>query len=176
MALNTRMSSSALSFGLAAMILSCQLASGQHTHVQAVSGGPAKLPVLVDGAKTPDKIPDSLAYEHYFTALSVPATATAQDKDRQAAQLDNLQLALADRQTIVGGIATFRAQLDRIAYAAGPASTADDLLALRAQKAALVNTTLSTLRQAMTAQGAARLDQYIQGHVKSHIVIFGGTK
>ena len=133
------------------------------------------LPVLVDGAKIPDQIPDSLAYEHYFTALAVPSTPSAQDKGRQDAQLNALQLTLADRQALISGIASFRAESARLASVALDANTVDQVLALRTQKAALVATTLSNLRQVLTTNGAARLDQYIKKQLKAHIVIFGGA-
>jgi hypothetical protein len=161
---------------LAAVLLSCQMASGQqHTHATAASNSPIHLPVLVDGSKTPEKIPDNLAYEHYFTALSVPQSPTAVDLDRQAAQLKALQLSAADRQALVNSMVAFRTQLDQIANAALPANTADQVLALRTQKTTLVTTTVNNVRQMLSSDGANRLDQYIKTHVKARIVILGGT-
>jgi hypothetical protein len=50
-----------------AAVLACRVLSAQHSHAQASpSGSPMQLPVVVDGSKTPDQIPDNLAYHHFF--------------------------------------------------------------------------------------------------------------
>jgi hypothetical protein len=50
-----------------AAALACRVLSAQHSHAQASqSGSPMQLQVVVDGSKTPDQIPDNLAYHHFF--------------------------------------------------------------------------------------------------------------
>jgi hypothetical protein len=132
------------------------------------------LPVLVDGSKTPDQIPDTLAYQHFFTAAATHPVATAPEQGRQAAQLLLLQLAPTDQQTLISGLASFQTQLDQIASAALLATTPDQIAGLQTQRSALVTKTLANLQQVLTSDGASKLDQYVKTRVKVHIVIYGG--
>ena len=65
------------------------------------------LPVLVDGSKNPEKIPDSLAYHHFFSAVSAHPTPSAQEVARQNAQLLPLKLSATDQQKLVQGARRF---------------------------------------------------------------------
>jgi hypothetical protein len=114
-----------------------------------------------------------LAYEHFFTAVSVRPVPTPQEQSRQTAQLKALQLAPADQQVFVSGLTSYRAQIDQIASAILAASPSQ-IEGLRAQKSTLVNKVLANLRQSLTPDGASRLQQYVATQVKTHIVIFGG--
>ncbi|HEX4133763.1 MAG TPA: hypothetical protein VHY84_04005 [Bryobacteraceae bacterium] len=143
--------------------------------MSAPGAAPGGLPVVVDGSKNPEKIPDTLAYQHFFAAFAAHPTPTAQEQGRQNAQLGPLQLAAADRATLVRTLAAFRVQLDQIASAVLVAGTPVALAGLQTQKSTLVVTTLASLRQALTSDGASRLDQYVQTRVKAHIVIYGGA-
>src|ERR1700685_1568486 len=158
------------------IILSCQILCAQHVHVMSAAGAaPGSLPVIVDGSKNPELIPDTLAYQHLFAAFAAHPTPAAQEQGRQDAQLGPLQLAVADRATLVTTLAGYRVQLDQFASAVLAAGTPDALAGLLAQKSALVVTTLASLRQALTSDGASRLDQYVQTRVKAHILIYGGA-
>lgn len=65
---------------------------------------PNQLPVLVDGSKTPGQIPDNLAYQHFFAAISAHPSPTAQELARQNAQLLPLNLSATDRKNLVQGM------------------------------------------------------------------------
>lgn len=161
---------------LATVVLSCRTLCAQHVHAMSAGGtGRASLPVLVDGSKNPEQISDTLAYQHFFAAVAAHPAPTAQEQGRQSAQLAPLQLAAADREQLVTTLAAFRTHLDLIASAIAAAGTPDKLTSLQAQKTALVVTTLASLRQTLTADGASRLDHHIQTRVKAHIVIYGGA-
>ena len=162
---------------LVAVVLSCRALSAQHVHgaVSVPGAARASLPVLIDGSKNPEKISDTLAYQHFFAAVAAHPAPTAQERDRQSAQLGPLQLTASDRATLVTTLAGFRVQLDSIAGAVAVAGTPDKLTSLQAQKTALVVTTLANLRQALTPDGASRLDHHIQTRVKAHIIIYGGA-
>ena len=160
-----------------AVCLACQTVSAQHAQHQA--GAPIQLPVIVDGSITPDQIPDSLAYQHFLTAIAAHPFASAGEQARQAAQLSPLGLSPADRQTLIAGLASFRTQLDGIqstlaSVTPGPAAPAQ-LMDLRTQASSLVATTLQSIRQSLTADGVNSLDQYVKTHVKARIRIYGGT-
>lgn len=161
---------------LIAAILSCQALSAQHVHTMSASGGSqGSLPVLVDGSKNPQLIPDALAYQHFFTAFAAHPTPTTQEQARQNAQLGPLQLAAADQAALVTTLAGFRVQLDQIVGAVLVATTPAAVAGLQAQKTALAAATLANLKQALTPAGASQLDRYIQTRVKTHIKIYGGA-
>ena len=79
---------------------------GQHTHHVS------ELPVLVDGSKTPEKIPDELAYHHFLTALATPQEASPEEQKRQEAQLLPLGLTPERRSQMIRTLATFKSQFD----------------------------------------------------------------
>ena len=156
-----------------AVLLSCQIASAQHAHAHAAVG-PASLPVIVDGSKNPEKIPDLLAYQHFFTTVSAHPVPTTEERGRQAAQLAPLQLGTGDQQALVTALAAFREQLDGITAAALTATTPDQSAAYQAQKSSLASTTLAGLQLTLTPDGANGLSRYVMTRVKAHIVIYGG--
>ncbi|HEX4137949.1 MAG TPA: hypothetical protein VHY84_25295 [Bryobacteraceae bacterium] len=142
--------------------------------MSTTGAGPGTLPVMVDGSKNPQSIPDALAYSHFFTAIAAHPSPTPQEQGRQNAQLALLQLADADSAALTGLLAKFRVQLDQIesnfAAGTGPSS----LASLQTQKSASVATIRASLQQALTPAGLNRIDQYVQTRVKTHIVIYGG--
>jgi hypothetical protein len=137
------------------------------------------LPVLVDGAITPNQISDALAYRHFFTAIAAHPFPSQAEVARQSAQLSKLGLSAADRQTLITGLASFRAQLDQIESAragvAPGAAAPSQLSALENQTNALVATTVQGVRQSLTASGQSSLDAYVRTHVKAHIRVYGGA-
>jgi hypothetical protein len=171
---------------IAAVTMVCRVVCAQHTdvkspQVKSSSVAPMQLPILVDGSKTPDQIPDSLAYQHFFMAVSAHPSPSAQEQARQAAQLLPIQLCAADQQALVSALANFRTQLDQIESALSQATSApasasrsSQIASLWAQSAALVSTTRATVQQYLTSDGAALLDQHVKTRVKAHIVIYGG--
>jgi hypothetical protein len=166
-----------------ATLLACRVVCAQHIHPQSSSGATAQLPVLVDGSKTPDQIPDSLAYQHYFMAVAAHPSPSTDEQNRQAAQLLPLQLSPADQETLILRLASFRTQLDQLennlanSANATPAPNAPSQVASpNVQQAALATAALADLRQSLTPDGASRLDQYVQTRVKAHIMIYGTPK
>lgn len=152
---------------LIAVLLPCQVLLAQHTH-------PTQLTVLVDGSKTPDQIPDDLAYHHFFMAASAHPTPSAQEQGRQQAMLAPIGLPAPDQQSLIPVLAQFRVQMDQIAQRrAVPGVTAAQLTSLQTQEAVLAATTVANAGAVLTQDGAARLYQWISTHVKAHIVIVG---
>jgi 2-methylisocitrate lyase-like PEP mutase family enzyme len=138
-----------------------------------------KLPVIVDGSITPEQIPDSLAYRHFFAAIAAHPFPAVTEQARQTAQLSQLNLPATDRQTLITGLASFRTQLDQIesargAVTPGPAAAAQ-LAALNTQTDNLVATTLQAVRRSLTVYGWNLLDAYVKARVKGHIRIYGAT-
>jgi hypothetical protein len=157
-------------------LLACQTLFAQHVHPMSAPGtGPGTLPVVVDGSKNPQDIPDSLAYSHFFTAVAAHPSPTPQEQGRQTAQLLPLNLSVADRQNLVQALAAFRTGLDPIEAALLAQPTPAQVAGLRQQKATLVAGTMTNIGSALTADGFGKLDQYVKTHVKQHIVIYGSA-
>jgi len=160
-----------------AACLGCQPISAQGA--QAQTAAPMQLSVIVDGAATPNLIPDALAYQHFLTAIAAHPFPSTEEQARQSAQLSALGLSPADRQALIANLAPFRAQLDNIqsaraAVGSGP-SAPTQLMNLRSQESTLAATTLQKIQGSLTADGMSLLDQYVRTHVKAHIKIYGGT-
>lgn len=161
---------------LAAAALTCGALSAQHSHkMSAAPGSSNQLPVLVDGSKTPDQIPDNLAYQHFFASVSAHPSPSAQELARQNAQLLPLNLSAADQQSLVQALAAFRTGLDPIEAALLLQPAVAQVAALRQQKDTLLTNTMTNIKSSMTSDGFGRLDQYVKTHVKQHIVIYGGA-
>ena len=165
---------------IAAAILACGILFAQHTHPQASGASPLKLPILVDGSKTPDQIPDELAYQHFVKAVAAHPSPSAQEQARQSAQLLPLQLSASDQQNLITTLAVFRTRLDQIELDAGQLlsaapgpNTPAQLAGLKTQESALLTNTLSDLRLSLSPEGTNHLDQYVRTHVKAHVVICG---
>jgi hypothetical protein len=151
----------------------------QPIHAEPQASNSMHLPILVDGAITPNQIPDALAYRHFFTAIAAHPFPSQEEAARQSAQLSKLGLSPEDRQVLIVGLASFRTQLDQIESAranVAPGATAPaQLSALENQTNALVSTTVQGVRKALTAPGQSSLDNYLKTRVKSHIRIYGGA-
>jgi hypothetical protein len=131
--------------------------------------------LVVDGSKTPDQIPDNLAYHHFFASVSAHPSPTAQGLGRQSAQLLPLNLSAADQQNLVQALAVFRAGLDPIEAALLAQPTPSQAASLMQQKDSLLASTMAAISSSLTSDGFGKLDQYVKTHVKQHIVIYGGT-
>lgn len=135
------------------------------------------LPVLVDGAKTPTQIPDSVAYRNYLKAIAAHPVPTLQEEGRQAAQLLALGLSPNDQKALIATLAPMRTQLDLIESARASSQKGPNAAAQFAdfnnQEDALVASTLQNLRTSLTVEGMYKLDQYVKTHVKAHIRIYG---
>src|SRR5262249_47658995 len=85
------------------------LARGQsHQH-------PTTPVTIIDGSKTPELIPDAIAYRNYFLAISLPPNPADADRKRQAAHLNKLAFDTeADKEQLAATLVTFRAQFDII--------------------------------------------------------------
>lgn len=160
---------------IVAVVLACPVLSAQHSHGTSQSGSPIQLKVVVDGSKTPDQIPDNLAYYHFFAAVSAHPFPTAQELGRQSAQLLALHLSEADQQSLVQALAVFRTGLDPLEAALRAQPTPAQAASLKQQKDSLLTSAMTDISSSLTSDGLGKLDQYIKAQVKKHIVIYGGT-
>ncbi len=147
--------------------------AGQHA-----AHGP-RLPVVVDGAKTPDLIPDALAYQHFLKLASIPDAPTPEQQQVRESLLKRIGLADQDRKTFAATLVGVRTSLDALA-ASGAQSLTDSPAAraaqanVRLQEATLLDTVRGQLQSRLSADGWTRVSQFVTQSVKKNIKIYGG--
>lgn len=141
----------------------------RHTHVAAT-----KLPLIVDGERTPDQIPDDVAYRHFVSVTAVPGAASPGDIHRRNSILSGVGLSPEDQAAYVSAASGVRDALNDIDYqmrnARDKAAVADEL---RAQKRVVLDSAAERIRSSLTVDGLARLQQHIKERVKRKIRIYG---
>jgi len=138
------------------------------------------LPVLVDGAKTPDRIPDELAYAHFLVAVAVEEDAPEEDRNRQAALLLPLDLEANERQLLVAILGRLKLKLNEteasLRDAAGAAQdpqTSRRVATILEQRKQAIAAAVAEIRRSLSPSVVDRLDRHIQNRVKPKIVIYG---
>lgn len=156
--------------------LCCLEGNAQH------SGHTTDLPIVIDGSRTPDQIPDQLAYHHFFLAVAEHDRPSPEESARQNSRLVPLRLSDTDTASFVRELSRFREQLDDIERsreqtASSPSLTLSEKTAafeaLKARQQTLVATTLANIRGFLSPAGLERLDRHVKEHVKPRIAIFG---
>jgi hypothetical protein len=132
------------------------------------------LPLTVDGSKTPELVPDRLAYYHFIIANAQRAAPTANDIRRREIRLGRLGLQKVDHLALVAALSGVQDALDR-AEALGRGSSPDHAAA-KAQKDAVLEATQARLESVLTADGTSRLDAFVQNHVKRGVKIYGAVR
>lgn len=137
-----------------------------------------QLPLVIDGEKMPQSIPDYVAYRHFVMAAAIPDRPSSEEISRRDGLLAQLHLSKEDHAALVRALATVRDGLNRIDEERrkwsddAPASRAV-LATLRAQRDALLQNAHGRLQESLTPDGLTRLETYVHEHVKSRIKIYG---
>lgn len=139
---------------------------------------PSGLTVAVDGSKTPDQIPDDLAYRHFILAIAEHKNPSTQEYQRREARLAPMGLSPSDHDASIAALAGLRETLDQIqvsrnAISPGDPTASSQFADLKSQEDAAIGIAVGLLRASLTLDGQARLGSYVRGHVKSRIVILG---
>ncbi len=144
------------------------------------AGHLTELPVAVDGAKNPEKIPEDLAVQHFLLAFSAPASPSPVELKRQEAQLASLGLAPAERAVVKQELARFRQQWDELELQwerAGRQAQAEEqsraVATIAAGRRGLAASAISRIRGLLSAESGEKLERHIQTRVKSRIIIYG---
>jgi hypothetical protein len=140
-----------------------------------------RVPIAVDGAKTPRNIPDELAYRHFMMAVAVPLQASAKQMARRDALLATVGLSKRDHSAVVRSMRTVREGLDQVVHtrrqipqnAQVSVSTQVSLSALRGQENQIFKNARTRLRDSLSWEGGMRLDKHVQDRVKRRIVVYG---
>jgi hypothetical protein len=134
--------------------------------------------VAVNGTKTPERIPDYLAYWHFIMAAAVRQNASPEEFARRRALLSRIGFSQRDADSFVAALSNVREELDSLdeattGLAAESANSWHQLDNLRAQRHQVLDNAKSRLRNALTLDGWLILDAYVRDHVKRRIVIYG---
>lgn len=146
----------------------------QHEHHSS------QLPVLVDGARTPEAIPDGLAYTHFLAAIALEAGAPEEARKRQAAQLLPLGLEPEHQEALKRILAHLKAGLNETERGLQEASrgvqtleASQRIAALLARRAQLPAAAVEEIRRALPEEALALIEEHVRTHVKRRIVIYG---
>ena len=143
------------------------------------------LPVAVDGAISPDGIPDWLAYRHFIMAIAQPQTPSAEQTARRDALLSRVGLSRNDNTSFLVAIRNVRDELDLVAQerrriSADPASSSflsassrSALETLKSRENQILGDAQTRLENALTPDGSRRLEIHIQEYVKKRIKVYG---
>ena len=139
--------------------------------------GPQSLPIAVDGAKTPEDIPDALAYQHFIMAATDSPTTLQKRDDPLEIFLSPIGLSETDQTALVDLLDSVRAQLFELnVQAVGPSHraelTADAAHSLSLEKLLVVDDTRAAFKRVLSPGGRDQLDHHIRENVKRHIVVY----
>jgi hypothetical protein len=174
--IKTRRSFLWLLCGIGQLFIALAPASGQtHNHAQPLS-------VLVDGSKTPDQIPDNLAYRPFILSVAIPLNATSADAAAQADRLRPISLGTADTAALIGALNHVKEQVDallaeeqRVASDSGlsAAEQLNRVLDLHSARDAFLDAIAVKILSALSPAANAKLDAWIKTGVKPNVKIFG---
>jgi hypothetical protein len=124
---------------------------------------------VVEGAKNPELIPDSMAYRLWLVTVSLPPNATEKERTFQQAHLKKLQLTDADNLELLSVLTEFKSQylglIGRYNESAKAAlrhgGQADEKSFLQ-QRDDLVSSTRDAIAQRLTHDGAARIEIHVK--------------
>jgi hypothetical protein len=131
----------------------------------------------VDGAQTPELVPDSLAYRHFVQAMAISFSPTSTELARQMSVFKQLALSSDDRQQFETIMNTVRYDLDDIAEERSLPATGNAVSAgaLQARERRLLDDARSQLQNTLDTDDWARVERYVLEEVKRGVKIFGAV-
>jgi hypothetical protein len=102
-------------------------------------------PGTIDGSKTPEVIPDVIAYRLVFAAFSEPADAAPAQLARQGAKLSQLKLSDSDAVAVTFALSDFHSRYSALIAIQSPQPTQVNSSAFIAARDAIVVDTLTTI-------------------------------
>lgn len=136
------------------------------------------LPVAVDGGATPELIPDVVAWRHLMVHLAEPDSPDFAGVPRRASRLRTIGLSHADISALIvalGGVYRDLADIHsrRIQIARSPERDAAAFDRTRTDERALLDAAADRLREALSDEGMAKLEEHVLTSVKPRIKIYG---
>jgi hypothetical protein len=135
------------------------------------------LPIAVNGAATPERIPDWMAYRHFISMNALARDAAPAAQTRRDERLVRAGLSLHDRLALVRALTGKREALDEIAHRRAqvtqntPEANAHRR-AMGLEEKRLYDAASQDVLAALSSQGAGQLARHIQD-MKKHIVVRG---
>jgi hypothetical protein len=150
----------------------------QRADTLAIPAGAKRLPLVIDGSKTPELISDSIAFGHFARATLAPTDSPDEALTRQRLMLAPLQLSDSDRETLLQTIQVVRENLDRIdaqrrVVSASSAEGRASIVRLSDEQAQLFEGARRHLDRTLTPAGSGRLNAHLRGEVKRRIKAYG---
>lgn len=134
------------------------------------------LPVAIDGAKTPDKISDQLAYRHFIAAVALSPMASVDEIDRRNDFLSLTDLLPDDISRFVTKIGHVKDQLDTFERTRRSEVVSLETLAqVNGQQASLLDEVTADVLQSLTEDGRTKFERFIRERVKRRIVVYGDS-
>ena len=119
-------------------------------------------PGIIDGAKSPELIPDSTAFRLVFLSLRAPESPSATDLKMQSSRLKRVGLSDDDAVAAKNIINDFGTAYDDWHRKFSHVSSSVDVSNARSEREAIVQETLGSIMKQLSPVGAARLAQYVQ--------------
>jgi len=123
----------------------------------------------IDGAVSPERIPDSLAIRLFFSAVTAPKSANTQGQARQDAQLKPLQFSPTDLKTMKFHLAEFNDRRAQLSQNTGTSSQAPAQAGGGIQ--AIADDEFAHLQQDLSADALSRFTAHVRNE-KRHMKIY----
>jgi hypothetical protein len=136
------------------------------------------IPGAIDGSKTPELIPDSVAFRMFFEAISEPPLPTAEQVRRQRAKLLRAHLSEGDLNVVQSEMEAFHTAVQqlKVDYAAALKTASMgtqqfDARAWQARRDAITDSARLALEQHITPSGVRNLESFIRSR-KVNMIVF----
>lgn len=134
-------------------------------------------PGTIDGSKTPEQIPDDVAYRLFFRAVSEPSNASPAQRERLRVKLLRAQLSDADLTPLVEALGNYhdgREAWERSYQQALSKSGALNASTVNAQFVAerdvLIKNTRDSIAARLSANGFIQLDRLVQMEKRNMVI------
>jgi len=134
---------------------------GSHDLVTTLSGV-KMLAGGVDGAITPELIPDLVAYRLFMTAVAEAFDATPQQRVRQRAKLARAHLSERDLQQLFVILAAFQARQQQLENSVQASANVRNANEFETQRDSLVSESMADIKTKLSPQGTSSLHELIQ--------------
>jgi hypothetical protein len=136
------------------------------------------LPVVIDGEKTPELIPDAVAARHFVIAAAQPDKPSDGDIARRRALLFTVGFSKDDQAAVIHALATVGDQLaafeqERRQLSRGAPASRAAIMTLKQQRDAVLEGAHTRIHSTLSAEGVVRYETFLREHMKNRIKIFG---
>lgn len=141
-----------------------------------------RLPVAIDGAKTPDSVPDRIARIHFVLANAEQDPPSSLDLVQRSSLQADVGLDDVDTEALGLALRGVRDSLESIRVSRSAwlttsnTSSQQAVRALKLQEDRLLDEAWLRLNASLSADGQDQLANYLRDNVKRHVVIYGDAQ